>query len=183
MHHHPSTGVGGRAGTASSVLSVMKRLGSAVPSSQKRLLGRPRPDDPLPGQSPCKAQLQSKWCRARYLCGGSPAFRRQRAASAAAGPRTPPPAASPRTTETREAGGGSHRRHCRGAAELFPRPELELGGEHTAWGREQPEGVPRLTMSDSFILMVILLTASVALLNIFSIPAPLRVWVPTALGS
>lgn len=38
-------------------------------------------------------------------------------------------------------------------------------------------------MSDSFILMVILLTASVALLNIFSIPAPLRVWVPTALGS
>lgn len=31
--------------------------------------------------------------------------------------------------------------------------------------------------------MVILLTASVALLNIFSIPAPLRVWVPTALGS
>lgn len=38
-------------------------------------------------------------------------------------------------------------------------------------------------MSDSFILMVILLTASVALLNIFSIPAPLRAWVPIALGS
>lgn len=40
-----------------------------------------------------------------------------------------------------------------------------------------------LTMSDSFILMVILLTASVALLNILRRPAPLSVWVPTARGS
>lgn len=38
-------------------------------------------------------------------------------------------------------------------------------------------------MSDSFILMVILLTASVALLNILRRPAPLNVWVPTARGS
>lgn len=40
-----------------------------------------------------------------------------------------------------------------------------------------------LTMSDSFILMVILLTASVALLNILRRPALLNVWVPTARGS
>lgn len=40
-----------------------------------------------------------------------------------------------------------------------------------------------LTMSDSFILIVILLTASVALLNILRRPAPLNVWVPTARGS
>lgn len=40
-----------------------------------------------------------------------------------------------------------------------------------------------LTVSDSFILMVILLTASEALLIILRMPAPLRVWVLTALGS
>lgn len=40
-----------------------------------------------------------------------------------------------------------------------------------------------LTTSDSFILMVILLTASVALLIIFRKPAPLRAWVLTALGN
>lgn len=40
-----------------------------------------------------------------------------------------------------------------------------------------------LTVSDSFILMVILLTASDALLIILRNPAPLRVWVFTALGS
>jgi hypothetical protein len=38
-------------------------------------------------------------------------------------------------------------------------------------------------MSDSFILMVILLTASVALLNILRRPAPLKACVPTARGS
>lgn len=40
-----------------------------------------------------------------------------------------------------------------------------------------------LTTSDSFILMVILLTASVALLIIFRKPAPLRAWVLVALGN
>lgn len=40
-----------------------------------------------------------------------------------------------------------------------------------------------LTKSDSFILMVILLTASVALLNILRRPAPLKVCVPKARGS
>lgn len=50
-------------------------------------------------------------------------------------------------------------------------------------GQGRPGDTGTLTMSDSFILMVILLTASVALLNIFSIPAPLRAWVPIALGS
>lgn len=40
-----------------------------------------------------------------------------------------------------------------------------------------------LTVSDSFILMVILLTASDALLIILRKPAPLSVWVLTALGS
>lgn len=42
---------------------------------------------------------------------------------------------------------------------------------------------PELTTSDSFILMVILLTASVALLSILRKPAPLSAWVLTALGS
>ena len=40
-----------------------------------------------------------------------------------------------------------------------------------------------LTTSDSFILMVILLTASVALEIILRNPAPLRAWVLTALGN
>lgn len=50
-------------------------------------------------------------------------------------------------------------------------------------GQGKPRGTGLLTMSDSFILMVILLTASVALLNILRRPAPLNVWVPTARGS
>lgn len=99
-------------------------------------------------------------------------FQRQRATFVAAGPRTPPPAASPQTTEMGKPRADSHR--CIAA---------ELWEEHTEPEQGQPRGVLILTMSDSFILMVILLTASVALLNIFSIPAPLRVWVPTALGS
>lgn len=40
-----------------------------------------------------------------------------------------------------------------------------------------------LTASDSFILIVILLTASAALFTILNIPAPLRACVLTALGS
>lgn len=40
-----------------------------------------------------------------------------------------------------------------------------------------------LTASDSFILIVILLTASAALFTILNIPAPLSAWVLTALGS
>lgn len=53
----------------------------------------------------------------------------------------------------------------------------------TLRGLGKLRGPVLLTMSDSFILMVILLTASVALLNILRRPAPLNVWVPTARGS
>lgn len=56
-------------------------------------------------------------------------------------------------------------------------------GPITLRGNRVLRGIGLLTMSDSFILMVILLTASVALLNILRRPAPLNVWVPTARGS
>ncbi len=59
----------------------------------------------------------------------------------------------------------------------------ELLGNENRWEQQECLFPAQLTTSDSFILMVILLTASVALLIIFRKPAPLRAWVLTALGN
>lgn len=55
--------------------------------------------------------------------------------------------------------------------------------EHMSWREQWLMDTTLPTVSDSFILMVILLTASDALLIILRKPAPLSAWVFTALGS
>lgn len=116
----------------------------------------------------------------------------QHAASVGAAPRIPPPGASPRTTENTQvqswvenvsqSAGSSFSSEavfvvcfC-----FFNWKENHLRNIRTSQGIW---GAQLLTMSDSFILMVILLTASVALLNILRRPAPLKACVPTARGS
>lgn len=151
-------------------------------------------------QFPPSSKCTSEAC---YLSCGWLEFLQRHAVSASAAPHTLPPGASPQTTETHRPKALKEATHHRAVFSLavfsflFKRLNYCKKKVSNLRNFRTPQGFWRitlrglgklrgpvlLTMSDSFILMVILLTASVALLNILRRPAPLNVWVPTARGS